>query len=346
MGIWGDDKSLLRESTRVKKDSIDIVLSAYRSMLHPVAYVSMAITSGKLCYDVLDSRGVKSLDELKEVDPDAIYRDIIQPNISHGISLAERIAKKTELPVIAPAVFEAKKHRWGQKEYMFMWYRVIEEKVQEIYMMDGWEYSDGASQEFVRAMEMQFGFVNPYNGMVFFPNYDDFKKEKKELEKRFSPVFKALKKADGEYVKAIRQIGSSVKPEESVSLYVEADYKFRKKFRKMAGSQRLKDYSEELTKLHEKYNLSSDNERMKNVTVYNEEFKELRIDEGSFMIAGAIKDLRRRGFESKTLFTSLHKLLSVGAYYHDYLTERDYKPPYDYDFKKMKEMFKEIRNEQ
>lgn len=177
MGIWGDEKDLLERIPQEKRESVSIVLSAYRSMLSPIAYVSMAITSGRRYYDVLEAKGVKSLDELAKQDPDAIYRDIIQPNIAYGVDLAKTISQKTSLPVIAPAIFEAKKQRWREEEYMFMWYRMLEEKAQEIYMMEGWQYSNGCSQEFVRAMEMKHGFVNSRNGMDFYPGYESFKKE-------------------------------------------------------------------------------------------------------------------------------------------------------------------------
>lgn len=345
MGIWEDDKKLLKNTSKSKKDSIDTVRSAYRSMLHPVAYVSMAITTGKLYYEVLESKNVKTIDELVKKDPDSLYRDIIQPNIKHGVNLAERIAQITHLPVIAPAIFEAKKQRWHDNEYMFMWYRLLEEKVEELYLTDGWEYSNGASQEFVRAMEMQFGFVNPHNGMAFFPKYDSFKEEKKELEKHFSPVFKSLKKADRKYVKEIQRIDRdpSVKPEDRANLYTKASLRFREEFGKGNGRQQLENYSKALESLHEKHGLIREHKRMKNVKAYNEARKELRLDEGTFMITNAIKDLRRRGFACDTLFTSVNKLVSIGAYFYDYLTPRDEIPPYEYDFKKMDELFKELR---
>lgn len=177
MGIWGDEKDLLERIPQEKRESVAIVLSAYRSMLSPIAYVSMAITSGRRYYEVLEAKGVKSLDELAKQDSNAVYRDIIQPNIAYGVDLAKAISQKTALPVIAPAIFEAKKQRWREEEYMFMWYRMLEEKAQEIYMMKGWQYSNGCSQEFVRAMEMKHGFVNSMNGMDFYPSYENFKKE-------------------------------------------------------------------------------------------------------------------------------------------------------------------------
>jgi hypothetical protein len=169
MGVHGEDTGLLVGSSENNIESISVVLSAYRSVIHPLAYVSMPITSGKRLYDVFEQARVHSIDELKEKEPGSVYNDILKPNVMHGIDSARKIAGDISLPVIAPSIFEARKQRWGENEYMFLWYRVLEEKIQEIYMTDGWQYSNGGAQEFVRAIEMQFGFINPHNGMEFFP---------------------------------------------------------------------------------------------------------------------------------------------------------------------------------
>ena len=204
MGIWGGDGWRLEKSEN--KDNVNIVIGAYRSILHPIAYMSLPITSGKRCYEVLDKHKVKSMDELIKKDKDLLYGEIIKPNIEEGLVLAERLAEKSVLPVVAPSIFEAKKQRWGQNDYMFMWFRVIEEKARKMYMKNGWEYSNGGSEEFVRAMEMQFGFINPSNGMEHFPKGTDLERVYKELrqikvfnedegELRLHDGFKMIKKA-------------------------------------------------------------------------------------------------------------------------------------------------------
>lgn len=162
MGIWTRSEDWRVEDS-VNKDNITVVLSAYRSFLSPVAYVSMPITTGRLCYEVLEKRNVKSIEELAKTDKDAVFRDIIAPNIGQGIVFAQGVQKRTDLPVIAPAVFEAKKQRWGQNDYMFLWLNFIQERAAEMHMLDGWAYSNGGCEEFVRAMEMQFGFVEVLN---------------------------------------------------------------------------------------------------------------------------------------------------------------------------------------
>ncbi len=178
MGIWGNDSWRLEKSAN--SENINVVLGAYRSILHPIAYMSLPITSGKKYYEVLEKHGVKTTEEL---DKELLYLEIIKPNIEEGLILAERLSEESILPVVAPSIFEAKKQRWGQNDYMFLWFRVIEEKARRMYMKDGWEYSNGGSEEFVRAMEMQFGFINPWNGMEHFPKDTDLEKIYEELKK-------------------------------------------------------------------------------------------------------------------------------------------------------------------
>ena len=152
-----DNKGIKEE----RKNLIDLVLGAYLSIRHPIAYVSMPITSGKILYDVLEKKGVRNIEELIKQDPNSLYNDIIKPNVEMGIMAADNL--DTKLPPIAPSVFEAKKFRWSQEDYMSLWLKVIEERAEEMHMTDGWEYSNGGVQEFVRAMQMQFLFAHVPN---------------------------------------------------------------------------------------------------------------------------------------------------------------------------------------
>lgn len=141
-----------------RMDAIDIVLSAYKSMRSTTAYLSMPITSGKRFYEVLGKYGAKTLEELLKIDTSLLREEIILPNIDEGTILADELSKRIKRPIIAPAIFEAKKQRWNQVEYMFLWNSVLYESVVELYMMDGWEYSNGGSLEFLRGLELQFGY--------------------------------------------------------------------------------------------------------------------------------------------------------------------------------------------
>jgi len=144
----------------------------------------MPITSGKRLIDVMTHYGVTSVDDLVKAHPDALYDEVIKPNVDAGIALADRIGERDELLYIAPSVFEAKRFGWTDNEYMAMWYRVIEELAGRIVMSPGWEFSNGGTEELVRGFEMVAGLINPTNGrMEYFPGDSDFDTEYRALKR-------------------------------------------------------------------------------------------------------------------------------------------------------------------
>lgn len=149
----------LSNSTDEVRRTIDIVWSAYKSVLSKeghLAYVSTAISSGKLMYGILQQIGC-SYDELKKHHSNVLYEQIIKPNIDQGTALARSIAGSSDEPVVSPAIFEARSQRWSQDEYMGMWLRMIEENVGRMVMSPGWEYSNGGTEEYLLAMQMAYG---------------------------------------------------------------------------------------------------------------------------------------------------------------------------------------------
>ncbi|MCX6814952.1 MAG: hypothetical protein NTY20_04875 [Candidatus Aenigmarchaeota archaeon] len=252
------------EMKRRTRDEMDMILGAYRSIRHPIAYVSMPVTGGKRLYDVLERKGVKALDKLREADPDSVVSDVIKPNIERGIEVADGLRERIKLPPIAPCVFDAIRKKWSQRDYLLMWLRVIEEKAEEVYMTDDWEYSSGSAQEFARVMEMQFDFVNPDQGMEHFPEGVDLEKEYR---------------------------------------------------------------------------------RLRQIKVYTESGKEIRIDAGFKLVAKVIMDLHKRGFEYKDIFDSFQKLINIVATYNEPwgpLGDWERQPYTDYHYGDMTYIFKRI----
>jgi len=146
----GTDELLLDDCDEQKRSSVHIVISAYRSLLTPISYVSMPITTGKLYYEVLEKIG-------SDISKKQIYDLVIKPNGEQGVKFAKEI--KTTYPIVAPAIFEAKQMRWTERQYMYLWYRILEEKAKEIWMSPDWQYSNGCAEEFTRSMKLQWDFV-------------------------------------------------------------------------------------------------------------------------------------------------------------------------------------------
>lgn len=164
------ERDRLANSSDEVKRTIDIVWNAYRSILSAegqLAYVSTAITSGRRMYDLMDQLGIRDAEELKTKEPTVFLDRIIKPNIEEGTALAKKIAQKIGNPVIAPSIFEARKQRWSQDEYMAMWLKMIEENVGLIYMAPGWEYSGGGAEEYLHAVQMALGFKKRWNIDIF-----------------------------------------------------------------------------------------------------------------------------------------------------------------------------------
>ncbi len=149
----------LEKSTDEVKRTIEIVWSAYRSVLSKegrLAYVSMAISSGLRLYEALAAEGI-TYEELKARNPKLLFEQIILPNITNGIAIAQDIASRLDEPVVAPAILEAKGQGWSQDEYMGMWLRMIEQSAGRMVMSDGWEYSNGGCEEYLLGLQMAHG---------------------------------------------------------------------------------------------------------------------------------------------------------------------------------------------
>ena len=165
MGVWIDER--IERIAAGKILGIKALLSAYNSILSPLAYVSMPITGGIRLYEALDKYGVKSAVELKQKNSDIFFQEVIDPNTREGIALAERVAERTNFSVVVPALFEARDQGWLQDEYMYLWLRLIEDKVEELHMAENWQYSSGSAEEFTRGVEMQFNFCKRRNILIF-----------------------------------------------------------------------------------------------------------------------------------------------------------------------------------
>lgn len=160
----------MKEPMQSVDSTIEIVWSAYRSVLSKagsLAYVSAAITSGKLMQDVMDNTGLS--DEELRANPD-FFTLVIAPNLQTGTEVARSIAAYADRPVVAPTIFEGRPQRWSQADYMKMWLQMIEENVSQMFMSPGWEYSNGGCEEYLKAVSMAWGFGPRTDIVPLYPN--------------------------------------------------------------------------------------------------------------------------------------------------------------------------------
>lgn len=133
-----------------------VVFTAYLSIQDDLDYVSMPITSGMRLYDALLKHGVKTAADLKPVAPDALLKDVIEPNMREAMAFVAEVRAASRRTVLAPAVFEGRAQRWTQHEYMWLWLHVLAKKVRAIHMLDGWPYSNGGLEELVMGTLIRF----------------------------------------------------------------------------------------------------------------------------------------------------------------------------------------------
>lgn len=173
MGVLKREDILFNALGEDRRANIEIVSSAYASVFRDKAYFSMPVTTGKRYYDVLDRYGVKTVKELEEKRPGALREEIIIPNIEGGRAFAERFAPELDASLIVPGVFEGRKQRWTDDEYMILWLRLITSSIKEICLSEGWEYSNGAAVEFARGIMIRFRFIEERQHRM--PIYDHTK---------------------------------------------------------------------------------------------------------------------------------------------------------------------------
>lgn len=126
-----------------------------------LAYISIPITSGRRLYDYMEQNGFTTAAEAK-ADHAAFFKNVVSPNFDAGLSASNTWAEKLDGAVIAPVEFE--KHLrthdhidWGQDDFMGMWIPLIDQKITQMVMIDGWEFSNGSGEEYLQAALMQMG---------------------------------------------------------------------------------------------------------------------------------------------------------------------------------------------
>ncbi len=110
-------------------------------------YVSAPITSGKRLARWVGSRNV----EFDPSHPDNhadFEREVLEPNCEHAQEIISNLRKKFPNTVIDPTALKDI-DGWTQNDYRYLWAKVIEEYATTVVFIDGWQYSNGCSYEFL-----------------------------------------------------------------------------------------------------------------------------------------------------------------------------------------------------
>ncbi len=180
MGVWENDAWRVEGSSNL--EAILEQVGEFRKK-GDLEYISMPVSSGEKLYEVLEKYGVKNSKELQEKYPEVLVKEVVKYNQKAIKKLYKKLKNKVKSEIVIPADIEAQKRGWSQNDCMFLWFRVLEEKIKKTYVANDWKYSNGGGEEFVRVMEMQFGFINPNQGMEYFPKNADLQKEFERMRK-------------------------------------------------------------------------------------------------------------------------------------------------------------------
>ena len=116
-----------------------------------------AITTGRRLFEWMRKDGFP--------DPGTVaYRTglqqfVIDPNLSEAAKLSRTLRTDSSGTLIDPTAFPAIEG-WTQDDFRYVWSRVIERFVQTVVFIDGWEFSNGCSLEFLAARRHDVRTVN------------------------------------------------------------------------------------------------------------------------------------------------------------------------------------------
>jgi hypothetical protein len=111
------------------------------------AYVSAPITSGRRLAHWLSSRNV----EFDPSHPESyaeFQREVLEPNCEHAQDIIRNLRTKFPNVVIDPTALKDI-DGWTQDDYRCLWARVIEQYATTVVFIDGWQFSNGCSYEFL-----------------------------------------------------------------------------------------------------------------------------------------------------------------------------------------------------
>jgi len=137
-----------------------------------LAYISAPITSGKVLYDLqLENPSMSQEERL---------RLAMTYNYQHGLELVTTLQKSKRCPILYPADMVPVKKDWKQAHFQALWLSLIAEKCTEVHMGKGWEYSNGATEEFTHVMQLRLG-IPKHSDIVFLNTKEDEQQERERM---------------------------------------------------------------------------------------------------------------------------------------------------------------------
>lgn len=136
------------------------------------AYVSVPVTSGRFLYELMLKRPFMSRENQIEA--------AIRHNYHIGWEFVQSLMKHLNYPITFPADLIPIHQHWEQAHFQALWLSIIGEQCTELRMSEGWEYSNGASEEFTHAIQLKLGLPK-HSDLVFFNTKESEDKERERM---------------------------------------------------------------------------------------------------------------------------------------------------------------------
>jgi hypothetical protein len=102
----------------------------------------------------------------------------IKHNYQAGWNFVEELKlRRRGCPVLYPADLVPVHQHWEQAHFQALWLSIIAEKCTELHMSEGWQFSNGGSEELTHAVQLRLGLPR-HKDLVFFNT-----KESEEIER-------------------------------------------------------------------------------------------------------------------------------------------------------------------
>ena len=159
-----------------------------------LAYISVPITSGKTLYDELlkttvseESRNFLTgpasslVKSMRIPEYNEIIERVISINRRKGLEFLDELKGRLEKPILFPGDLYPRGESWSNDDFQALWMTLIGEKCSEIHMCKGWEYSNGATEEFTHAYQLRLGIPKSLDTSPFFNTKEREKDERERM---------------------------------------------------------------------------------------------------------------------------------------------------------------------
>ena len=175
ISLWYHYKKAVWNTKTPQANTVHNIMRVIRALrTREMVYLSVPITSGKFLYDLLL--------ENPGMDRTQAIPTAIQHNYAAGYELTRELSRAGRpVPLLYPADLTPIHEQWEQVHFQALWLSLIAEKCTAVYMMDGWEYSNGGCEEFTHVMQLRLGLPKSTLELFFINTIGDEKQERQRM---------------------------------------------------------------------------------------------------------------------------------------------------------------------